>query len=90
LILAVLLVQVLALALALALLTLLAAPSAELVLQFLLSLLDRELLGFVLQIVELAQASDPGNPYWLPFLRFRHIAGPVRHTAGPAYPLLIV
>jgi len=70
--------------LTLALLALLAASSAELVLQFLLPLLDRELLGFVLQVVELAhQASDPGNRNGCRVSRFRH-------TAGAAYPLLIV
>ena len=58
---------ILAVTLALARLTLLAAP--ELVLELLLPFLLCELLGFVPQVVELAhQASDPGNPHWLPFL----------------------
>ena len=65
--LAVALALILAVTLALALLTLLAAP--ELVLELLLPFLLCELLGFVPQVVELAhQASDPGNPHWLPFL----------------------
>ena len=66
-VLALTLILAVTLALTLALLTLLAAP--ELVLELLLPFLRCELLGFVPQVVELAhQASDPGNPHWLPFL----------------------